>query len=245
MKAGGGTMKKSAVIIVIGLVVLLAGALLVKSFSTEEVEVTALGDSLAYGLGDTEDNGYIGDVEDRYEEETDKRLVVNDYGVPNDTSTDLVKRLKNKEIAETAKNSDFIFINIGTNDFIKSTDRLTKFDKEELQTNQEIYKNNLNQIIKKVQEKDLTKTIYILGIYNPKVKYADMSVVNEAILNWNRSTIQVTKDHQNVAFIRTDDLFINKNKKDYFSDNLHPNEKGYALIGKRVFDTIKLNSNYK
>ncbi|OOE10671.1 hypothetical protein UN64_15055 [Fictibacillus arsenicus] len=238
-------MKKSAVIIVIGLVVLLAGALLVKSFSTEEVEVTALGDSLAYGLGDTEDNGYIGDVEDRYEEETDKRLVVNDYGVPNDTSTDLVKRLKNKEIAETAKNSDFIFINIGTNDFIKSTDRLTKFDKEELQTNQEIYKNNLNQIIKKVQEKDLTKTIYILGIYNPKVKYADMSVVNEAILNWNRSTIQVTKDHQNVAFIRTDDLFINKNKKDYFSDNLHPNEKGYALIGKRVFDTIKLNSNYK
>lgn len=238
-------MKKSSVIIVIGLVVLLAGALLVKSFSTEEVEATALGDSLAYGLGDTEDNGYIGDVQERYEEETDKRVVVNDYGVPNDTSTDLLERLKNKEIAETAKNSDFIFINIGTNDFIKSTDRLTKFDKKELQTNQEIYKDNLNQIIKKVQEKDSSKTIYILGIYNPKVKYADMSAVNEAILNWNRSTIQVTKDHQNVAFIRTDDLFINKNKKDYFSDNLHPNEKGYALIGKRVFDTIKKNSNYK
>ncbi|MFE1244231.1 GDSL-type esterase/lipase family protein [Fictibacillus sp. NPDC058756] len=238
-------MKKSSVIIVICLVVLLASALLVKSFSKDEMEATALGDSLAYGLGDTEDNGYIGDVQERYEEETDKRLVVNDYGVPNDTSTDLLKRLKNKEIAETAKDSDFIFINIGTNDFIKSTDRFTKFDKKELQTNQEIYKDNLNQIIKKVQEKESSKTIYILGIYNPKVKYADMSTVNEAILNWNRSTIQVTKDHKNVAFIRTDDLFINKNKKDYFADNLHPNEKGYALIGKRVFDSVKQNSDYR
>jgi lysophospholipase L1-like esterase len=238
-------MKKSSVIIVICLGVLLVGSLLVKSFSKDEMEVTALGDSLAYGLGDTEDNGYIGDVQNRYEKETDKRLIVNDYGVPNDTSTDLLKRLKNKQIAETAKNSDFIFINIGTNDFIKSTDRFTKFDKKELQNNQEIYKENLDQIIKNVQEKDSSKTIYILGIYNPKVKYSDMNTVNAALLNWNRATIQVTKDHQNVVFIQTDDLFINKNKKDYFADNLHPNEKGYALIGKRVYDTVKQNSVYR
>lgn len=238
-------MKKTFVIIVVCLGVLLVGALLVKSFSKDEMEVTALGDSLAYGLGDTNDNGYIGDVQDRYENETGKRLVVNDYGVPNDTSTDLLKRLKNKEIAETAKNSDFILINIGTNDFIKSTDRFTKFDKEELQTNQEIYKDNLDQIIKKVQEKDPSKTIYLLGIYNPKVKHSDMNTVNKAVLNWNRATIQVTKHHQNTAFIRTDDLFIYKNKKDFFADNLHPNEKGYALIGKRVFDTIKKHSNFK
>jgi lysophospholipase L1-like esterase len=238
-------MKKSSVIIVICLGVLLVGSLLVKSFSKDEMEVTALGDSLAYGLGDTEDNGYIGDVQNRYEKETDKRLIVNDYGVPNDTSTDLLKRLKNKQIAETAKNSDFIFINIGTNDFIKSTDRFTKFDKKELKNNQEIYKDNLDQIIKNVQESDSSKTIYILGIYNPKVKYSDMNTVNDALLSWNRATIQVTKDHQNVAFIRTDDLFINKNKKDYFADNLHPNEKGYALIGKRVYDTVKQNSVYR
>jgi lysophospholipase L1-like esterase len=238
-------MKKSSVIIVACLGVLLLGALLVNSFSKDEMEVTALGDSLAYGLGDTEDNGYIGDVKERYENETNKRLVVNDYGVPNDTSTDLLKRLKNKEIAETAKNSDFIFINIGTNDFIKSTDRFTKFNKEELQTNEKIYKKNLNQIINMIQEKKHSKPIYILGIYNPKVKNSDMNTVNDALLNWNRATIQITKDHQNVAFIRTDDLFINKNKKDYFADNLHPNEKGYALIGKRVFDTIKQNSDYR
>jgi lysophospholipase L1-like esterase len=238
-------MKKSSIIIGSCIVVLLLGAWLVKSVSGEEMEVTALGDSLAYGLGDANDNGYIGDVQDRYEKETDKSLVVHDYGVPNDTSTDLLGRIKNREISETAKNSDFILINIGTNDFIKSTDKFTKFNEKKLQTNEKIYKENLHRVINKVKNKDKPKTIYILGIYNPKIKGSDMSTVNEAVLNWNRSTIQVTKEHPNVAFIRTDDLFINKDKKEYFSDNLHPNEKGYALIGKRVFETIKQNSKYK
>jgi lysophospholipase L1-like esterase len=238
-------LKKTSIIIAVCVSVLLVGTLLVKSFSKDETEVTALGDSLAYGLGDTSDNGYIGDVQERYEAKTGKKLTVNDFGVPNDTSTDLLNRLNNKQIIETAKDSDLIFINIGTNDFIKSTDRLTKFDEEDLQNNEEIYKENLEQVIKKVQEKDSPKTIYILGIYNPKVKYSDISTVNKAILSWNRATIQVTKEHQNVAFIRTDDLFINKHKKDYFADNLHPNEKGYALIGKRVFDSVKQNSDYR
>ncbi|WP_394603706.1 GDSL-type esterase/lipase family protein [Fictibacillus sp. UD] len=232
-------------IIVASLLVLFSISLVVYSFNSEEMEVTALGDSLAYGLGDTSDNGYIGDVEKRYEDDLDKQLVVHDFGVPNDTSTDLLKRLSNPEIIDTAKKSDFILINIGTNDFLKSTNHLTKFNKEELAANEEIYKENLNQIIQKIQKKNNPKTIYILGIYNPKVKWSDMYDVNEAVLNWNTSTIEVTKKHKNTAFIRTDDLFINKKKQEYFSDKLHPNEKGYALIGKRVYETIKQSSNEK
>ncbi|MDM5316231.1 GDSL-type esterase/lipase family protein [Fictibacillus sp. b24] len=240
-----GIKRKSTLVIVASLLVLFSISLVVYSFNSEEMEVTALGDSLAYGLGNTSDNGYIGDVEKRYEDDLDKQLVVHDFGVPNDTSTDLLKRLSNPEIVDTAKKSDFILINIGTNDFLKSTNHLTKFNKEELAANEEIYKENLNQIIQKIQKKDNPKTIYILGIYNPKVKWSDMSDVNEAVLNWNRSTIEVTKKHKNTAFIRTDDLFINKKKQEYFSDKLHPNEKGYALIGKRVYETIKQSSNEK
>lgn len=244
-KVGGATMRKSLVLIAVTIGVLLFGALLVKSFGEKEMVVTALGDSLAYGVGDKNDNGYTGDVQERYEQETGKELIVKDYGVPNDTSTDLIKRLKNDEITESAKNSDFIFINIGTNDFLKSTNHLTKFDKKELQKNEQIYKENLEKTLKTIQDQENPKTVYILGIYNPKVKGTDYSTINEAVLSWNRTTIQFTKEHKNVAFIRTDDLFINKNKKDYFSDKLHPNKKGYALIGKRVYDTVRQNSNYK
>ncbi|GGB54221.1 GDSL-type esterase/lipase family protein [Fictibacillus barbaricus] len=235
-------MKKSSLQIAVCLTILLAG-LFLYSYNQKEMVVTALGDSLAYGLGDTNDNGYIGDVQHRYETDTDKELIVHDYGVPNDTSTDLLGRLKNNEIAVKAKRSDIIFINIGTNDFLKSTDHLTKFNQEELDKNEEIYKKNLNQIISKLQNRKNPKTIYILGIYNPKVN--DKNPVNEAVLNWNRSTIEVTKKHKNTAFIRTDDLFIQKNKQVYFSDKLHPNEKGYALIGERVYNTLKQNSDYK
>ncbi|WP_144700335.1 GDSL-type esterase/lipase family protein [Fictibacillus phosphorivorans] len=238
-------MKKISLIIAACIIIVLGVVFGVYSFNSKEMEVTALGDSLAYGLGDTKDNGYIGDVEDRYEEDLNKHLVVHDFGVPNDTSTDLRKRLENPEIAKTAESSDVIFINIGTNDFLKSTDLLTKFNKEELAANEEIYKENLNQIIQQVQNKENPKTIYILGIYNPKAEWSDMAVVNKAVSNWNRSTIEVTKKNKNTAFIRTDDLFIDKNKRDYFSDKLHPNEKGYALIGKRVYETIRHSSDYK
>lgn len=208
-----GIKRKSTLVIVASLLVLFSISLVVYSFNSEEMEVTALGDSLAYGLGNTSDNGYIGDVEKRYEDDLDKQLVVHDFGVPNDTSTDLLKRLSNPEIVDTAKKSDFILINIGTNDFLKSTNHLTKFNKEELAANEEIYKENLNQIIQKIQKKDNPKTIYILGIYNPKVKWSDMSDVNEAVLNWNRSTIEVTKNtktqHLSVQMIY---LSIKRNK---------------------------------
>jgi lysophospholipase L1-like esterase len=205
----------------------------------KEIKVTALGDSLAYGVGDTNDNGYTGDVKKRYEKQSDKTLIVHDFGVPDDTSTDLINRLQNDEIIETAKHSDMIFINIGTNDFLKSTDHLSKFDTQELKRNEKIYKKNLNHILNTVQDTKTQVPVYILGIYNPKVKGTDMSTINQTIESWNETTKQVTKSHKNVIFVRTDDLFLNKNKNNYFSDILHPNQKGYALIGKRVYDTMK------
>jgi lysophospholipase L1-like esterase len=201
-------------------------------------QAIALGDSLAYGIGDTTDNGYIGDIKKRYEKSTGERLTIKDFGVPDDTSTDLIRRLQNNQITDSADQSDFILINIGTNDFLKTTEHLTKFDEKELKKNQEIYKRNLSQILRYVQDAKSPKPVYVLGIYNPKVKGTDMSSINKVVRNWNESTIQVTKSHRYAIFVRTDDLFMNINKQDYFSDALHPNKKGYALIGKRVSEMV-------
>jgi lysophospholipase L1-like esterase len=257
-------MKKSLVLILVSLCILLFGVFIwakmlnipsafatvvdigwskIKSINEKDIEVAALGDSLAYGLGDANDHGYIGDVKHRYESSTNKKMIVKDYGVPNATSTDLVQKLNNDQIRKSAKSSDIIFINIGTNDFLKSTNHMTKFNERELQINQQIYMKNLNHILKVLQDQKNPKTIYILGIYNPKVKWADMDTINKVINSWNESTIKVTKSHQNVAYIRTDDIFYHKDKQKYFSDKLHPNKKGYALIGKRVYHTVHKKYN--
>ncbi|WNB93841.1 GDSL-type esterase/lipase family protein [Bacillus sp. NEB1478] len=214
----------------------------IKSMNEKDVEVAALGDSLAYGLGDEEDHGYIGDVKYRYESSTNKTMVVKDYGVPNATSTDLLQKLNNEQIRSSAKSSDIIFVNIGTNDFLETTNHLTNFNEKELRVNQQVYMKNLNNILNILQNQENPKTIYILGIYNPKVKWADMDTINKTVNDWNQSTIQVTKSHKNTAYIRTDDIFIQRDKQKYFSDKLHPNKKGYALIGKRVFNTVKQKS---
>ncbi|MBY6035790.1 hypothetical protein KUV80_03965 [Fictibacillus nanhaiensis] len=238
-------MKKRLLIMVLSVVIILFGILFIKSLNEKEMVVTALGDSLAYGVGDTNDNGYLGDVKERYEADTGRTLIVENFGVPNDTSTDLLHRLENKRITKSAMRSNFVLINIGTNDFLKSTDKLTTFNKPELMKNEEIYKNNLNKALNIIQDENKQKPIYILGIYNPKVEGTNDSHINEAIQSWNQTTKQVTESRSNVAFIPTNDIFQSKNKKEYFSDVLHPNKKGYHLIAKRVHDTLTINSNYQ
>jgi lysophospholipase L1-like esterase len=40
-----------------------------------------------------------------------------------------------------------------------------------------------------------------------------------------------------MLFIPINDLFKDKKKTKYFSDKLHPNEKGYQLIANRVLES--------
>ncbi|MFC3885697.1 GDSL-type esterase/lipase family protein [Bacillus songklensis] len=89
----------------------------------KEVRMVAVGDSLSFGIGDTNDNGYLGDVKHLYEKHCECDVVLEDYGVPNDTSKQLLEKLDTKAVKSALAKADYLFVNIGTNDFIQSADR--------------------------------------------------------------------------------------------------------------------------
>jgi len=71
-----------------------------------------------------------------------------------------------------------------------------------------------------------------LGLYNP---YPDSQEIEDEIVEWNEKSQAIVDDYENIKFILTNELFQEKST-DYFSDALHPNEKGYSLITKKILD---------
>jgi lysophospholipase L1-like esterase len=53
--------------------------------------------------------------------------------------------------------------------------------------------------------------------------------------------VKVISRQKNTTFVSVEDVFTGKNKQVYFSDELHPNKKGYTLIGNQVYNRLKLN----
>ncbi|MFC7370201.1 GDSL-type esterase/lipase family protein [Fictibacillus iocasae] len=201
----------------------------------DETELTAIGDSLAFGVGDEEGAGYIGDVKFRYEKATGRTLELKDFGVPGDTSSDMLKRLNRGDFLDEVKESDILLVNIGTNDLLKATDDLQNLDERKIEKAKMQFVRNMIAAFKKVENNQRNVPIYIIGLYNPVKENEKQEKVEKVIQEWNNETKKAAVAYPAVTFIATDDLFRGKQKEVYFSDQLHPNKKGYALIGERVF----------
>ncbi|MBM7702731.1 GDSL-type esterase/lipase family protein [Metabacillus iocasae] len=206
--------------------------------SKKEVRMVAVGDSLSFGVGDEGDHGYVGDTKRFYEEKCDCNTVLKNYGVPNATSHHLLKRLKEENIQRSITQANIVFVNIGTNDFIKSSDNMTDPHSKEVNKGKEQYSNNLQHVISEIRKQNKAVPIYFIGLYDPYIEQ-DRKHLSSFIHEWNTLVQQSASSDQNVHYVKTEDLFENKDKQRYFSDSLHPNERGYNLIAERIVSTIK------
>ncbi|MDM5339845.1 GDSL-type esterase/lipase family protein [Fictibacillus enclensis] len=206
--------------------------------------MVALGDSLSYGVGNSGNSGYVGKVEKRLEGHLKKEITVKDYGVPDDTSTQLLKRMQSKQLKSSISQADMIFLNVGMNDYLNSLLLSKSKPKEADQIIQKallIYQHNLMVSFKKIREENPKAHIYMVGIYNPFPNRTDKLQESKLIHEWNRMAVKVISRQKNTTFVSVEDVFTGKNKQVYFSDELHPNKKGYTLIGNQVYNRLKLN----
>ncbi|MFC0189657.1 GDSL-type esterase/lipase family protein [Fictibacillus aquaticus] len=201
----------------------------------DETELTAIGDSLAFGVGDEDGAGYIGDVKVRYEKATGKTLELKDFGVPDDTSGNMLTRMNRGNLLEEVKESDIILVNIGTNDLLKSTNDLQDLDETKINRAKDKFNQNIEKAFRQIENNQRNVPIYIIGLYNPVKDKEKKEKLDKIINDWNSETQKIAEKYPAVTYISTADLFKGKSKREYFSDQLHPNKKGYALIGERVF----------
>jgi lysophospholipase L1-like esterase len=96
------------------------------------------------------------------------------------------------------------------------------------------YIKHLDKITSTLMKENDKAMILVVGLYNP---IKDNQKLEKHIQDYNQSIKRIVEKDKNMIYIPTNDLFENKKKSEYFSDKIHPNEKGYQLITNRILES--------
>ncbi|WP_226679838.1 DUF459 domain-containing protein [Sutcliffiella horikoshii] len=195
--------------------------------------MVTLGDSLTYGVGDKSGEGYVENLEQLIQKEKEANVKVKNYGIPGQESDGVVKQVKLTNIQKDIRNADYIILFIGTNDLIQSNGGdLKGINEEKIKEGALEYEKNVQEILKTIRQENKDVPILFLGLYNA---YPDSAEHVNIIDEWNENSQRLVDGYKRIKFISTNNLFKEKSKE-YFSDSLHPNEKGYDLITNKIID---------
>lgn len=182
------------------------------------------GDSIAYGLGDTECFGWLNRLRKK-DEKLLKEFFLN-LSIPGQTSSEIVERFE-FELKRRFNNDDEfkLFFSFGIKDALK-----LGYDKTYLK----IFEHNIIELIKIA--KNYTTNIHFLGLLN----------VNETIrVGYKRENIDTINECLETLCHKYSINFINMfdviNIKD-LCDGLHPNELGHEKISQYLYESLYKNS---
>ncbi|MCM3124769.1 GDSL-type esterase/lipase family protein [Mesobacillus sp. AQ2] len=226
--------------ILITLVVVIALLAAVSVYGNTQVKdedeklVIAFGDSLTYGYGDEKGSGYIDTLKVKLNNQNKEEFNFDNEAIYGLESSGILTQLSDVGIRGELDEADYFILFIGTNDLINSNGgNLKNLKHEEIAIGKEDYMKNLNAIISILTEQNEQAPILLLGLYNP---YPDSKAIETVIDDWNNGINKMIKDEKRIVYIPTNDLFKGKNKKQYFSDSLHLNDKGYKLVSDRILE---------
>ena len=181
--------------------------------------IYVFGDSLVYGVGDSQEGGWVSRLQSKLKEKYNLR----NYGIPGDHSGDLLERI-NEECKE--KKPDIIIFSIGANDSQYKEKKEVNFIK--LKT----FKENLGKLF--TYAKKITPEIIFVGL--PRMNDSVTTKWNFAWHFCNKnlekydSEIKNFCEKNNLQYIPIYDLM----GKGDLSDGAHPNNEGYKKIAERI-----------
>ncbi|MFJ7752206.1 GDSL-type esterase/lipase family protein [Peribacillus muralis] len=226
-------MKKLTGLLMIVLVICFVAFEFQAAESDKMQRVMAFGDSLTYGKGDKHGEGYVEGLKDELNNpETEQKVSFWNYGIKGQETDGVIKQLDDYRIHTKLDKADTFIVYIGTNDFINSNGGdLKKINDRKINEGKQEYIRHLKQITSTLLKGNDQADILVVGLYNP---ISDNRKIEKHIQDYNQSIKKVVQNDKRMVFIPTDDLFKKKKKAEYFSDMIHPNEKGYKLITNRI-----------
>ncbi|WP_249366900.1 SGNH/GDSL hydrolase family protein [Neobacillus rhizophilus] len=212
-------------------------------FIPRTLTVLSAGDSLTQGVGDsTGKGGYLPYLETLLENEKGiKDVDFYNFGVKGNRTTQLLKRLKAPEIKPVLKKADLVILTIGGNDIMKVVrDNLSNLEYSIFMDEKENYRKHLIQIIETIVKENPNASIVLVGLYNPFSKwFSDIEEFDQIVSEWNQAGQSVISQYPNAYFVSIEDIFLNSSENLLFTDNFHPNDKGYELIAQRLNETME------
>ncbi|WP_042457546.1 SGNH/GDSL hydrolase family protein [Neobacillus dielmonensis] len=212
-------------------------------FFPRQLTIVSAGDSLTEGIGDsTGQGGYLPYLKSMLENSKGINEVdFLNYGVKGNRTTQLLKRLNSTEMTMAIQKADLVILTIGGNDIMKVVkDHFSDLQIADFMEEKENYRDHLTQIIDTVVQENPNASIVLLGLYNPFSKwFSDIKELDEIVAEWNKTGQSVIANYPNAYFVDIEDLFEKTNENLLYTDNFHPNDKGYELIAGRLNKTME------
>ena len=224
----------------------------------EMIRLSAIGDSLTEGVGDTTNaGGYLPllqkDLSDTYPVDV---FQAENFGKSGDRSDQVLKRLKkNGDMQKSVKNANVILLTVGGNDLLQALQPklFSKVTVNKMDSSKEKYYDRLDNLYAEIRVLNPDAPIYQLGIYNPfYLNFSDITELQEIVDYWNKSSQEFVQKQSNAYFVPiNDDIYqgipeisktdeeketIKSNNSasinDLISseDTFHPNNLGYQII---------------
>ncbi|MED1205375.1 SGNH/GDSL hydrolase family protein [Heyndrickxia acidicola] len=209
-------------------------------FIPKNITITAAGDSLTQGVGDsTKSGGYIPYLKkDLQSLKGVGTASFSNYGIQGNRTDQLLSRLQSQSsLRKSISHSDAVIITIGGNDVMKVfEDHISDLKVGEFQTAIFGYEHRLQELMKTIRTLNPHASIILIGIYNPFMEwFSNVQELDEIVANWNNVSMQVVAGYKNAEFVPVYDIFNHHEKDLLYTDYFHPNDKGYKLIANRVF----------
>jgi len=211
-------------------------------FLPRRMTVVSAGDSLTEGIGDsTGKGGYLPYLKSMLEEEKGiKEVDFYNFGVKGNRTTQLLKRLKSPEIKSVLPKADLVILTIGGNDIMKVLrDNLVNLKLSDFKKEQQVYHQHLTQIMDTITKENPHASIVLIGLYNPFSKwFSNIKEMNQIVADWNEEGQNVIANYSNAYFVEIQNVFLNTNENLLYTDNFHPNDKGYKKIAQTLNTTL-------
>lgn len=211
--------------------------------------VVSAGDSIAFGVGDSEGLGIGKRLAKRIEESFSLSVKTVNIAAPGATSADFLRLLESGESDPVLSDSDIILISIGGNDLHKlmreggeaGSAPLQDFQRNRL----EEFQNNLKKSISLIRQANKETIIVIYGIYNPYRTIDDTEFIQD-LLRWNLAILDRTVYDDLTIPVPLFDLFQGNADLLLNFDGIHPNITGYDMIAERTLVNLQgtLQKNY-
>ena len=198
--------------------------------STRIYQVYCLGDSITYGSGLSQEMRPLACYPAQLQELLGAKYQVMNYGVSGRTLTDVPERsYRDTGYLDMVKmqSPDILVVMLGTND--------SKEDVWDAQRYQEEYV----ALVEELQAIESEPDIYLM-IPPGAFPYEDGVIVyginNDIIHDEIRHIVRTVSEETGAGLI---DLYaVTENHPEYFVDGVHPNEQGYEVLAKAVYEQI-------
>ena len=211
----------------------------VASAETEKQFYLVLGDSIAYGSGiaNAKEACYGKIVADTNGYE------YKNFAVPGHTTTNLIKRLSEKEVIEAVEKADIISISIGGNDFLMSNlvglmfDSMVMNNHAQYDKIAENFYANFSKIMDIINEHNEDAVVLMQTLYNPQSGYLRQPY-QEGADRLNAAMARYNEEHPGEIVIVDVGTALGDDPENFADDDIHPSVKGNEIIAKLILEKL-------